>query len=115
GASGWSTAPILAPASLIAEGQAGDLTPELDLELIIGHPGANAINPLQEQNLLLHSTEVPDTNPGWEQVGMLERLNEAGKQFRPAYNAASGGFCQVLLSPNEGEYLVPEGDGSTTD
>jgi hypothetical protein len=114
GSSGWSTVPIMAPATLSAETDAGDLTPELSQVLTIGHPGANTTSPLLAQDLLVHSLDVPDTSAGWEQLGALEPLNEVtATGFNPAYRAASLEFCHILFSPSEGAFLVPEAVGAT--
>jgi hypothetical protein len=109
GASEWSTTPLMAPAPLIAETQAGDMTPSLNMVLEMGHPGPNTFHPIaDEQDLLLHSTESPDTSEGWRQIGTITPLikNEED-QFRPAYRAASLDFCSVLLAPTATDHLLP--------
>ncbi|HWY19057.1 MAG TPA: hypothetical protein VNY27_10170 [Solirubrobacteraceae bacterium] len=112
-ASGWSTAPMMAPVVLIAEpaGSAGDMTPSLNLVLEMGRPGPNTGHPLNEQDLLVHQTTVPDTSTGWEPSAILKELNETEGAFRPTYRASSLGFCHMLLGTNASETLVPEAVG----
>jgi hypothetical protein len=109
GTSQWSTAPIMAPATLIAEPQASDITPSMDLAFYMGHPGPNTYHSLsEEQDLFVHPTATPDTSAGWELGGVLKPPAIINEQFRPLYKAASLAFCHVLLRATGSEAPVPE-------
>ena len=113
GASGWSTTPTMAPAALDPAPQAGDLSPSLDEAFSMGHPGPGEENSVQTvDDLLLHSTAVPDTNTGWEPLGSFESLNTGGPLL-PVYVASSLDFCHILLTAGESEPLAPEAVGAT--
>jgi hypothetical protein len=115
GDSEWSTVPIMAPAALIAEPLAGDMTTSLARVFEMGHPGANTFNPAKdEQDVLLHWTGAPDTIAGWEAGAALKPFNaEPEAQFRPAYRSASLDLCHLLLAPGETEPLVEEALGAS--
>ena len=110
----WSTTPLMAPASLIAEPQAGDISPSLDEVLEIGRPGPHTFHPLKEEDLLLHPTDMPDVDAAWEAGGVVRPLPIGEeKEFRISYKSASLGFCHVLLTDSETEPLVPEAIGAS--
>jgi hypothetical protein len=112
----WSTTPLMAPAPLIAEPQAGDMSPSLDEVIEIGRPGPHSYHPFREEDFLLHPTDMPDIGTAWEVGGIVRPLPKEGEEegeFRIAYKSASLGFCHVLLTDSETEPLVPEAIGAS--
>jgi hypothetical protein len=104
-ASGWSTVPLIEPASLLAEQGPKDLSPTMDMEFATGHTGPTSQNPLLEtEDLLLHSTSLPDVAANWKvsgELGAVDKKEEVGMK----YVQASVDFCHVLLSTNPGVLL----------
>lgn len=90
GASGWSTTPLLPPASLITSLHQVDVSPSLETEFSFGKPGPESENSLPSVDLLVHPTGLPDMLAGWEPIGVLEE--------GPEEVAASVDFCHVLLT-----------------
>jgi hypothetical protein len=108
GASEWSTTPLMTPAILIAQVQSGDMSPSLNEVMQMGRPGPHYFKPPSQQDLFLHSTDSPDTQPNWELGGTVEPLLNQENEFLPTYISSSVGFCQMLLATTGGEALVPE-------
>lgn len=96
---GWSTNPVMPPASLIADVEATDVSPSLDEMLVIGKPGSDLENPLPLDEVFVRSTLLPDTTATWEPVYALEALNE--RQFTIQQRDADPSFCHVLLGSTE--------------
>jgi hypothetical protein len=96
---------------LIAAQGLKDLSPNLDVVFATGHPGPNSQNPLLEkEDLLLHSTSLPDAAAGWEVFGELEAIGKK-EEVGINYVQASVDFCHVLLLTNPG-VLVEEAAGT---
>ncbi len=109
GRQGWSTAPLMTPASQLPNILKSDITPSLDLVMRLGWPGPNSENFLNEVNLLLRSTLDTSDRSGWELDGTIQPLN--AELLEPLYKGASAEFCNVLLSSDGGTPLTPEGEG----
>ena len=107
GASGWSTVPLMPPASLVAEGFTVDVTPSLNLELALGKPGPNSQSSVLEEQFLLHQTESLDTSSNWELAGTLAPVTQDTVGVNE--EAASSSFCSVLIG--DAYPLVPEAIG----
>jgi hypothetical protein len=105
--SGWETASLAPPAWLLGHWEDADFSPSLETMLAIGEPGPNGETPLPVGDVLLHSTDLPDSAPregeagvsGWEQVGELNPV--ATESFAVQEVAADPDFCHVLLKTNE--------------
>jgi hypothetical protein len=113
-ASGWSTVPLMPPASLIAKQEVKDMSPALDLEFATGRSGPNSEHPLLEkENLLLHSTSQPDVPSGWDIFSELESVDKKEPEAEVNYLQADADFCHILLleKPGNGPFL-PEADGT---
>jgi hypothetical protein len=115
GASEWTTTPIMAPTSLIAEPQSGDLEPSLSRVFEMGKPGASKFNSAIEQNLLLHSTILPDIESAWEPGEVVRPSQVNTASFHPEYKSASVGFCHILLTASNSEPILPEAEGASTE
>lgn len=96
GASGWSTAPLMTPLPVLANLAYMDLSPSLDLELVLGHAGESSENFDLEEGLLLHSTSLPDTPAYWERIGQLGAVDK--KEVAAFYEGATADFCHVLFT-----------------
>jgi hypothetical protein len=110
GASGWSTSPLPAPASLIADRAQMDLSPSLETELEIGNPGPDSQNYLPAEDLFVHPTALPDTPAGWEPPSVIEE--EAKGLFTLGEVAATVDFCHVLLHTSGSAALLKQADGT---
>ena len=112
--SGWSTVPLMPPASLIASQKVKDMSPALDFEFATGRPGPNSGNPLLEkENLLLHSTSQPDVPSGWEVLSELESVDKKEPDAEINYLQADTDFCHALLLAKGGSGpFLPEADGT---
>jgi hypothetical protein len=91
GASGWSTAPLLPPASLMSNVQNVDVSPSLGTVFALGSPGPSWQNSLPVTDLLMRSTAAPDSASEWEQVGQLQTATVEEADADPT-------FCHVLWS-----------------
>lgn len=88
--SGWASVPLTAPLVLLAGTFPADISPSLGLLLGMGNPGPNSENLFPETDLVLHSTESPDTVVGWEPAGGLQTPEIS-------YRAANVDFCHILF------------------
>jgi hypothetical protein len=107
GATGWSTRPLLPPASLLSLVRGVDLSPSLDSVLVHGQPGPSSENPLPIEDYFVHEPSSPDTEAGWgspfaevktEEISSIEEMD------------ADPSFCHILLQSFEYP-LLPEGNG----
>jgi hypothetical protein len=105
----WSTVPMNPPTTDIVSRDAFDLTPSLGLALMMGSPGANSINPLDEADFLLHATDTPNTS-GWEFAGAVAAVGRPTTV--PRYESASHDFCHVLVLTSSDEPLLPMAVGT---
>ena len=99
GASGWSTAPLMAPDDVIANAGNTDVSPSLESIMVQGKTGPNLESANQEgteEEFQFHATALPDTSANWELGGMaLKTLTEA--PFEVAYEGASADFCHLAF------------------
>lgn len=110
GSSGWSTAPVMPPASLMANVEAKDVSPSLGMVFAMGKPGASSESALRVEDLLLHPTGLPDDASGWEQVGGLEPVvQKTGLSVQQKGSDPS--FCHVLLASTT-DILLPEAENT---
>lgn len=108
-ASGWSTVPLMPPATSLSTWLFRDVSPSLDLAFAAGYPGLSAEDVLPGGDLLIHPTDLPDTVANWALVGALEGTGKGLLDI--SYIDADVGFCHVLLA-NTGEALLPEAIGA---
>src|ERR1700684_1544177 len=97
GATGWTTVPLMAPQSVVVAFEGDDISPSLGTMLDIGRPGATHENPLNEEKLLLHDTELPDTAAGWEQIFNLTTV-EPDRGLNINEKGSDPSFCHILLT-----------------
>jgi hypothetical protein len=102
GASGWSTVPLMPPASLLANWERVDLSPSLDTMLAIGEPGLDSQNPQPVVDLFLHPTDLPDSlseiMSGWEPIGELKPAQQPAAEANAQERGANPDFCNLVLS-----------------
>ncbi len=108
---GWSTAPIMAPAQLIASWEAKDVSPSLGTVFELGLPGTSYEGGLHSERLLLHPTGLPDVVSGWEQLAALEGLS--GEEIALNEEGADPSFCHLLLKLPGAGRLLSEAEGTT--
>jgi hypothetical protein len=111
GASGWSTTPLLPPASLVTSAGQVDVSPSLETEFLIGKPGPDSQNYLPAEDLFVHPTGLADTLADWEPIGVLEE--EAKHLFTLQEVAASPDFCHVLIESGSAA-LLKEAQGTVS-
>lgn len=108
GPSGWSTVPLIPPASLLARWSYVDLSPSLGVEFATGSPGPEAEYVLPVVDFLLHPTGSSDAASGWEPVATLESLFSKpinvpvslDEALSVTEMAADPDFCHILLKTN---------------
>jgi hypothetical protein len=119
GASSWSTAPLVLPATIAPRGGLADFSPSLESSLIGGTLGSNAGGAGYEGTefeYLLHRTDLPDTAPNalnpapnFELAGMvLKDLNKT--HFTLSYESASLDLSHIVFIDTglPLEQLLPE-------
>jgi hypothetical protein len=111
GASGWSTSPLMPPASLQSQPEASDVSPSLGTVLKLDFPGTSLENSLPYEQFLLHQTDQPDTPANWEPTGTIEPL--INKPLSVTITSASTDFCHVLLETDNEYPLVQEAVGAS--
>jgi hypothetical protein len=97
GSSGWSTTPLLPPASLMSQVQGVDVSPSLGTVFALGSPGPAWQNSLPVADLLLRSTAAPDSASEWEQAGQLQAAEPSSELSGMEEVDADPTFCHVLL------------------
>lgn len=114
--SGWSTTPLMLPASLgpFNKPPLPDLSPMLDESLFIGHPGPNegvAKYESGEVDLFLHNTSQPDNASGFEIAGQ-PISQPTGSGYGLA--GATPDFSHIIVQAAEGSApLTEEADGTS--
>jgi hypothetical protein len=132
-ASGWSTVPVMPPATLLPAVPAGDpgegnrdVSPDLGMTLALGSLGPStqmAEKTATEAGLFLHSTELPDVSTDWSPAGpLLTASHPQALSETPGYLGGSPDFCHLLLresttdahnSSNITDALLKQADGAT--
>jgi hypothetical protein len=126
GPGGWSTVPLVAPAS-IESGSLSGLSPGLESAVFFGSPGPSsgaAEEETLEPEFLWHDLDTPDTAPNAPQPGPnftlagmpLKRLD--GKRARASQGGESPELCHVLFRKGpsiELERFLPEATGTEGD
>jgi hypothetical protein len=102
GPSGWSTTPLVVPASVMPYVPDRDVSRTLDTMMALGKSGASGGEEVADAGtnaqLMLHSTALPDIPSNWELAGMtLRAFPEEAIGIR--YEDASPDFCHILVSP----------------
>jgi hypothetical protein len=108
GATGWSTAPLMPPASLLAHWERADVSPSLKELFAIGEPGPDSEDGLPIADLFLHQTDLPDVFfeneseglSGWERIGKVESARST-KIISVEERGSDPDFCHVLLASDE--------------
>lgn len=116
-ATGWSTVPLMAPATIspsVVQGQLSDFSATLDTSLSeVEEPGSNlgrAGADRTESVFLLHRSDAPDVAGNFEVAGkVLTALG--GVQFVPAYLGASSDFSHILFHTTGSEALLSAAAG----
>ena len=112
--SGWSTAPLMVPSSLMPYVVGNDVSPTLGTVLVLGKPGANQEGAFQtgtEEEFLLHQTDSLDVPASWELAGPVLR-SFPEEPLGLLYVGASPDFCRILVRSGLGSgFLVPEEAG----
>jgi hypothetical protein len=115
GASGWSTAPMMAPAALVPNPELRDVSSTLGTALAFGKTGGpNEVATFwgTEEAFLLHSTDSPDTEANWEVGGKV--IETLGKEdFVATYEGGSADFCHLFFrgGGGAGQSFAPEASG----
>jgi hypothetical protein len=115
GATGWSTAPLMVPATMMPYIVAQDVSSSLDSTLALGKPGSNEEGAGQagtEEEFRLHLTDRPDTEANWELGGVVLRTLE-DKPLTLIYHGASADFCHILFTNLGREALLPQAAETT--
>jgi hypothetical protein len=105
----WSTVPMNPPATAVVARDAFDLTPSLGLALMIGGPGTNSENSLDEADFLQHKTDKSDINE-WILGGAVAAIG--APVTIPQYESASRDLCHILVITSSAEPLLPEAAGT---
>jgi hypothetical protein len=115
GASGWSTAPMVASAALAPNPETRDVSSTLGTALAFGKTGGpNEVATFNgtEEAFLLHSTDSPDTQANWEVAGKV--IETLGKEYFVAtYEGGSADFCHLFFHEGggAGHSFAPEAFG----
>jgi hypothetical protein len=118
GPSGWTTASLIAPASLIAavvgSKEPQDFSATLESSLIQGVEGPNqgrALATSTENVFVLHPSGAPDTEANFHLAGgILKAIG--GVPFRPGYIGASADFSHLLFHTEAPEPLLESAVGT---
>lgn len=115
-AKGWQTVSLDTPASKWPTAYDGvlDFSSTLESSLTFGKQAANrgaGEFDSSESELLLHSSNAPDTQEGFEVVG--EALVTPSPQIAINYEGASPDLSHLILKPTPPVPLTPEGVGVT--
>jgi hypothetical protein len=113
GASGWSTVPIVPPATLAPADFSRDVSPTLETDLAETLSGPNQENAGRETNAIevfLHATGLPDVLGDWERVANPIAHPSGGDP--PSYRSADPSFCHLLLSSNASQAYLPAAEGA---
>jgi hypothetical protein len=109
GASGWTTAPLMAPATLMSVVFNRDVSSTLDLMLAVGKPGPNnegAFHMGAEEEFRVHPTDAEDVSAQWEPAGpVLTAAN--GASVTASYIGASSDLCHLFVDTSRVP-LLPE-------
>ncbi len=116
GTSGWSTTPMIVPATLLPYVASRDVSSTLTTVLALGKPGANheeAFQTSTEAEVVLHSTNLPDVPANWEMAGQPFKVFPE-TPILLGYIDASPDLCHILLAPSLG-FLSAEEAGVTAE
>ena len=97
---GWSTAPLMPPASLMPFVSSQDVSASLSTSLVLGKPGLNeegAFAGGTQEEFLIHNLGEPDLGASWQLTGPVVE-NMAKKPVVLGYEGASADFCTVIFS-----------------
>lgn len=114
GASGWSTASLLPPASQVPSGFVEGFSTDLESTLFSGELGQNhgaAADAGTEKEFLMHRTGTADTEANWEVAGMVMKTLE-NRRFLIPRVYASANLCNFVFEtappkPSESAALLP--------
>lgn len=112
GSSGWSTAPLRVPATLVAAARGSDVSPSLDRVFTIAQPGGASELLANRFEFLTHSTDLPDEAAAWEVAGSWEPVHKTSLAAKYRYSTADG--CHMLFSSSSTgtDAFLPEAIGS---
>jgi hypothetical protein len=111
GVSGWSTAPIMPPATLLpgVPKEDSDISRDMGVTIALGKRAPNVEAAEQqgtEGEFLVHETGLPDISSDWDLAGkVVTRLN--GQPLRLRYLGASPDFCHLLFGEYSDENYEP--------
>jgi hypothetical protein len=114
GPSGWSTTPLIVPATVMPNLEDKDISSTLNSVLALGKPGANnggAFTTGADSEVMLHSTNSPDTTASWELAGNVLRTFPTEEVTELRVEEASPDFCHILIRPassSRGVFLTEE-------
>jgi hypothetical protein len=110
---GWSTAPLMPPASILPSNNDSDVSESLELVMFVGKSGPNegvAAQEGTEDEFLVHETGLPDIAANWETAGFaLKAVDE--RPYTLLYVGASQNFCHILFDLGEAN-LLPEAENT---
>lgn len=113
---GWVTAPMMAPAGVLADVTDRDISTTLETTLAFGKPGENVEAASQlssEAEFQIHDTALPDTKESWLLGGMALHYPN-GQPIQLSYVGASPDLCHLFffLGGFPPEALLPEGNAA---
>jgi hypothetical protein len=104
GATGWSTVPVMPPASILPYVATEDVSSTLDSVVVFGKPGPNIEAATQvgpEEEFLEHIVSAPDTQSNWMLAGSPFRSLEGslnGEALLASYKGGSADLCYLLVT-----------------